>query len=82
THVPGQFAYNSVEHSMSTLSGKLAGIVLPIDHFGSHLNSSGIINDTELANKNFHYASEKAEEAAALLAKNEGFLLSATKGQD
>ncbi|CAG8828825.1 29489_t:CDS:2, partial [Gigaspora margarita] len=45
--------------SMSTLLGKLAGIVLLIDHFSFHLNSSSIINDTELANKNFHYASEK-----------------------
>ncbi|RIB07348.1 hypothetical protein C2G38_2214703 [Gigaspora rosea] len=45
THAPGQSAYNPVERSMSTLSGKLAGIVLPIDNFGSHLDSNGVINN-------------------------------------
>ncbi|CAG8820243.1 28084_t:CDS:2, partial [Gigaspora margarita] len=45
--------------SMSTFSEKLASIVLPINYFGSYLNSSSIINNTELANKNFCYTSEK-----------------------
>ncbi|GBB92221.1 hypothetical protein RclHR1_19880001 [Rhizophagus clarus] len=50
--------YNPVEHSMSTLSQKLAGIILLIDKFGSHLNSQGQIIDSELAMKNFHHAGE------------------------
>ncbi|PKC07250.1 hypothetical protein RhiirA5_500808 [Rhizophagus irregularis] len=58
THAPGQSAYNPVERSMSTLSQKLAGITLPIDKFGSHLNSQGQVTDLELAMKNFRYAGE------------------------
>ncbi|GES90526.1 hypothetical protein GLOIN_2v1783204 [Rhizophagus clarus] len=43
---------------MATLSGKLAGITLPIDHFGSHLNTQGKVIDPELALQNFRYAGE------------------------
>jgi hypothetical protein len=43
---------------MATLSGKLAGITLPIDHFGSHLNTQGKVIDSELALRNFRYAGE------------------------
>ena len=43
---------------MCTLSGKLAGITLPIDTFGSHLNSQGKVRDSELAKKNFCHAGE------------------------
>ncbi|CAG8852893.1 44563_t:CDS:1, partial [Gigaspora margarita] len=59
THAPGQSAFNPVERSMSTLSGKLAGIVLPIDNFGSHLDSVGNIMDNNLAIRNFQYAGER-----------------------
>jgi len=41
---------------MATLSGKLAGITLPIDHFGKHLNSQGNVTNPELAAQNFQYA--------------------------
>ncbi|CAG8838014.1 19996_t:CDS:2, partial [Cetraspora pellucida] len=34
-----QSAYNLVERSMAPLSNRLAGIVLPVDYYGSHLNS-------------------------------------------
>ncbi|CAG8825140.1 1590_t:CDS:2, partial [Cetraspora pellucida] len=34
-----QSAYNPVERSMAPLSNRLAGIVLPVDHYGFHLNS-------------------------------------------
>ncbi|GBB94859.1 hypothetical protein RclHR1_24290004 [Rhizophagus clarus] len=54
-HVSGQSAYNPVEHSMSTLSQKLVGIILPIDKFGSYLNSQSQIIDSELAIKNFRH---------------------------
>ena len=43
---------------MATLSGKLAGITLPIDHFGKHLNTQGKVNNLELALQNFRYARE------------------------
>ncbi|CAG8781625.1 11245_t:CDS:2, partial [Gigaspora margarita] len=56
THAPEQSAYNPVEHSMSTFSGKLAGIVLSIDHFGSHLDSNSAIKNIDLAKQNFHYS--------------------------
>ncbi|CAG8805683.1 3370_t:CDS:2, partial [Gigaspora margarita] len=39
THAPGQSKYNPVERSIATLLGKLAGIVLLIDHFEKHLDS-------------------------------------------
>jgi hypothetical protein len=58
THAPGQSSYNPVERSMATLSQKLAGITLPIDKYGSHLNSQGQVNDLELAMKNSRYAGE------------------------
>ncbi|GBC47991.2 uncharacterized protein LOC106141435 [Rhizophagus irregularis DAOM 181602=DAOM 197198] len=58
THAPGQSAYNPVERSMATLSQKLAGITLPIDKYGSHLNSQGKVVDSELAMKNMRYAGE------------------------
>ncbi|CAG8849560.1 17448_t:CDS:2, partial [Gigaspora margarita] len=47
------------ERSMSILSEKLAGIVLPIDHFGSHLDSSRVIENIDLAKQNFHYFGER-----------------------
>ena len=37
THTPGQSAYNPVERSMTSLSGKLAGIVLNAFNYGSIL---------------------------------------------
>ncbi|CAB4437176.1 unnamed protein product [Rhizophagus irregularis] len=58
THAPDQSKYNPVERGMATLSGKLAGITLPVDHFGSHLNTQGKVIDLELALQNFRYAGE------------------------
>ena len=58
TYVSEQSKYNPVERDMATLSGKLAGITLPIDHFGKHLNLQGNVTDPELAAKNFQYAGE------------------------
>ncbi|CAB4486770.1 unnamed protein product [Rhizophagus irregularis] len=54
----GQSKYNPVERDMATLSGKLAGITLPIDHFGLHLNTQGKVIVPELALRNFRYAGE------------------------
>ncbi|CAG8787572.1 26318_t:CDS:2, partial [Gigaspora margarita] len=56
TYAPGQSAYNLVEKSMSTLSEKLEGIVLPVDHFGFHLDTMRNITDSNLELRNFNYA--------------------------
>ncbi|CAJ0852650.1 2716_t:CDS:2 [Entrophospora sp. SA101] len=58
THAPGQSKYNPVERGMATLSGKFAGITLPIDHFGTHLNTQGKVINPDLALQNFRYAGE------------------------
>ncbi|CAG8593383.1 23633_t:CDS:2, partial [Gigaspora margarita] len=58
TLAPGQLAYNPVERSMSSLSKKVAGITLPIDHFGNHLDSQGNVQDYELGLQNFRYAGQ------------------------
>ncbi|CAG8516623.1 4830_t:CDS:2 [Cetraspora pellucida] len=58
THAPYQSAYNPVERSMCTLSEKLAGIELPINKFGSHLNSQGVVVDEDLAKRNFEFSGQ------------------------
>ncbi|CAG8497475.1 9233_t:CDS:2 [Scutellospora calospora] len=58
THAPYQSAYNLVERSMCTLSKKLAGIELPINKFGSHLNSQGVVVDEDLAKCNFEFSGQ------------------------
>ncbi|GET01728.1 hypothetical protein GLOIN_2v1766467 [Rhizophagus clarus] len=58
TYIPSQSAYNSVEYSMSTLSQKLASIMLPIDKFDSYLKFQGQVVDLELAIRNFCYTGE------------------------
>lgn len=56
TNAPGRSAFNRVERKMAPLSSQLAGIILPADSFGSHLNESGKTIDTELEKKNFSAA--------------------------
>jgi hypothetical protein len=51
--VPGRSAYNRVERRMAPLSRELSGVILPHDHFGSHLDNSGKTVDEELELKNF-----------------------------
>uniref|UniRef100_U9UEM9 C2H2-type domain-containing protein n=1 Tax=Rhizophagus irregularis (strain DAOM 181602 / DAOM 197198 / MUCL 43194) TaxID=747089 RepID=U9UEM9_RHIID len=48
THASGQSKYNPVERGMATLSRKLADIMLPVDHFGSHLNTQGKVIDLDV----------------------------------
>ena len=57
THAPGQSAYNPVERSMASLSGKLAGITLPHNKYGNHLRNGKVVNDN-LACQNFAYSGE------------------------
>ena len=54
----GLSAYHFIERRMAPLNAALAGVVLPHDHFGSHLDASGNTNDVELEKKNFQKADE------------------------
>lgn len=58
TNAPGRSAYNPVERRMAPLSRFLAGIILPYETFGSHLNSQGDTIDEELEKRNFQKAGE------------------------
>lgn len=56
TNAPGRSAYNRVERRMAPLSRELATVVLPYEHYGSHLDSQGKTIDSELELKNFQHA--------------------------
>lgn len=58
THAPGMSAHNYVERRMAPLSKELAGVVLPYDSFGSHLDASGRITDDDLEKMNFKKAGQ------------------------
>ncbi len=58
TNAPGRSAYNRVERRMAPLSHDLAGLVLPHDSFGTHLNAKNETVDEELEVKNFAKAGE------------------------
>lgn len=58
TNAPGRSAFNRVERRMAPLSKELAGVVLPHDTFGTHLDKSGNTVDSELEKKNFASAGE------------------------
>ncbi|CAF0726611.1 unnamed protein product [Adineta steineri] len=62
THAPGQSAYNIVERRMAPLSHDLAGLILPHDHFGSHLNDSGSTVNVDLEKLNFRKAGQMLAE--------------------
>lgn len=56
TNAPGRSAYNRVERRMALLSRELAGLVLPHDQFGSHLDERGVTIDEHLERSNFEFA--------------------------
>ncbi|XP_041371065.1 uncharacterized protein LOC121384651 [Gigantopelta aegis] len=56
TNAPGRSAVNRVERRMAPLSHDIAGLVLPHDHFGSHLNPQGETVDNEMEKQNFEHA--------------------------
>lgn len=58
TQAPGRSAFNPVERRMAPLSRYLAGIILPYDTFGSHLNSQGQTINIDLEKMNFQKAGE------------------------
>ena len=59
---PGRSAFNPVERQMAPLSRFLAGIILPHDTFGSHLNAKGETVDNDLERENFQKAGETLAE--------------------
>ena len=52
TNAPGRSAFNRAERRMAPLSHDIAGVVLPHDHFGSHLNYKEETINKELEGKN------------------------------
>lgn len=56
TNAPGRSAFNRVERRMAPLSHELAGLILPHDHFGSHLDDKGRTVDEDLEKSNFQFA--------------------------
>ena len=53
THAPGSSVYNPVERRMTPLSKDTAGLTLPLDTHGTHLNASNETADIDLEKKNF-----------------------------
>ena len=51
-------AFNLVERKMSPLSHDIAGVILPHENFGSHLDSQGNTIDVELEKQIFFHASQ------------------------
>ena len=62
TQAPGRSAYNPVERRMAPLSRFLAGIILPYESYGSHLNSQGVTIDAAREKSNFKQAGETLAE--------------------
>lgn len=54
----GLSAFNAVERRMSPLSHDLAGLILPHDSYGNHLDASGKTIDEDLEKRNFLKAAE------------------------
>lgn len=61
-NAPHQSAFNRVERRMSKLSKELSGIILPHDHFDTHLDGQDNTVDEDLELKNFRYAGEVLSE--------------------
>lgn len=53
TNAPGRSSFIPVERRMASLSRQMSGLILPYDHFGSHLDSSRRTIDDELERRNF-----------------------------
>uniref|UniRef100_A0A914DJC8 C2H2-type domain-containing protein n=1 Tax=Acrobeloides nanus TaxID=290746 RepID=A0A914DJC8_9BILA len=62
THAPGQSAFNPVERRMAPLSHDLAGLILPYNTFGSHLDKNGKTVDLDREKKNFEAAGQALAE--------------------
>ncbi|CAF1244319.1 unnamed protein product [Adineta steineri] len=58
TQAPGQALFNVVERRLSPMSHDLAGLIFPHDHFGTHLNDTGVTEHAELEKTNFKMAGD------------------------
>ena len=58
TNAPGQSAFNQVERRMSNLIKGLSGVILPHDHFGTHLDNNNNTVNEELKLRSFEHAGE------------------------
>lgn len=58
TNAPGRSAFNPVERRMAPLSRQLSGVILPYEHYGTHLDANGKTVDVELEIKNFEHAGQ------------------------
>lgn len=58
TNAPHRSAFNRAERRMAPLSKDLSGLILPHDHFGSHLNSKCETIDVRKEKLNFQFAGE------------------------
>lgn len=56
TNAPGRSAFNRVERRMAPLSKDLAGLIIPHNHDGDHLDTQGRTVDQMLERRNFEYA--------------------------
>ncbi len=61
-NAPGLSAFNAVERRMSPFSHDLAGVILPHDSFGNHLDCSGKTSDEYLDKRNFFKAADVLSE--------------------
>jgi hypothetical protein len=50
---PGQTLFSVVQRRLAPMSQDLAGLILPHDHFGTHLNDNGLTEEAELEKENF-----------------------------
>ncbi|CAF3134085.1 unnamed protein product [Rotaria socialis] len=58
SQAPGQALFNVVERRLAPLSHDLAGLILPHDHFATHLNDAGSTEHAELEKQNFKATGE------------------------
>lgn len=61
-NAPGRSAFNRVERRMAPLSKELAGVILPFEYYGSHLDQNCKTVDLELEKKNFGFAGKALAE--------------------
>ena len=61
-NAPGRSAFNRVERKMAPLSRELSGLILPHDHYGSHLDKKGVTTDPDLEKQNFGFAGQTLAE--------------------
>ncbi|XP_051156349.1 uncharacterized protein LOC127278594 [Leptopilina boulardi] len=62
TNSPGRSCYNRVERRMAPISRELSALILPHDHYGTHLGNGSKTIDVDLELKNFEFAGKALAE--------------------